>query len=81
MAVGDFSPRLQNEIDRIAEFATGVPKAHVVPARSDWPFSVPRAMHDCLSNSDKERLSVMVDSFIRAFAVEEKPRKKPPRAA
>lgn len=79
--VAEFSESLQAEIDEIAYFASGEPALPKPAVANEWPFTVPRGMHERLSDSDKERLNLMVDSFIRAFAAKDKPRKKSSRAA
>jgi DNA-binding XRE family transcriptional regulator len=78
--VSEFSEALQAEIDELAGFASGA--ATVPPAvANEWPFTVPRGMYERLSESDKERLNLMVESFIRGFAQKDRPRKKTSRAA
>ncbi|WP_066632317.1 helix-turn-helix domain-containing protein [Bordetella sp. H567] len=81
VSVGDFSPRLQSEIDRIAQFATGMPAPRAARVQSEWPFSVTREQYDRLSRGDKARINVMFETFVRNFADLERPRKKSSRAA
>jgi transcriptional regulator with XRE-family HTH domain len=80
VAVADFSESLQREIDELAAYASGKPLA-ATAAKDNWPFSVPLVLYDRLSESDKLRLNVMVESFVRSFVDKEKPRKKSTRAA
>ena len=80
VAVADFSEDLQRDIDELARYASGKDAA-APPRREAWPFPVPRAYYDKLTDEDKLRLNVMVDTFIRSFMQQEKPRKKSRRAA
>ena len=72
--VSDFSAQLQNQIDRLAQHASGrvwTPPP-VTNQVEDWPFSVSRAAFDSLPASERKRIDVMVRSFVESFGLEKK---------